>query len=132
MSAADRLRNDGFSLSLNDCGALVVAPAARLDDATRAYIRQHLGEIKAALRQPFIETSRIHRAWRLTLERAERRQLIFLEAVQALHARHQADLQRLMVQRDSTARLLDSLTRDYEASKHSVEREVHAIVREMR
>lgn len=67
MSAADRLRNDGFSLSLNDCGALVVAPAARLDDATRAYIRQHLGEIKAALRQPFIETSRIHRAWRLTL-----------------------------------------------------------------
>lgn len=66
------------------------------------------------------------------LERTERRQSIFLEAVQALHARHQADLQRLMVQRDSTTRLLDSLTRDYEATKHAGEREVHAIVREMR
>jgi hypothetical protein len=66
------------------------------------------------------------------LERAERRQLIFLEAVQALHARHQGDLQRLMVQRASTARLLDQLTRDFEALQHSAEREVHAIVREMR
>ena len=50
-----------------------------------------------------------------THERAERRLLIRLEALRGFEAKHQAELARLARQRESTTRLLDQMTADYEA-----------------
>lgn len=52
MTAAARLTAAGFSLALNTAGALVVAPAARLNDELRHYIKAHLSQLKDELRQP--------------------------------------------------------------------------------
>lgn len=49
------------------------------------------------------------------LERQERRLLIRLEALREFEAKHQAELARLAPMRESTTRLLDQMTADYEA-----------------
>ena len=60
MSAAARLIDRGFMLTLAQTGAVMVSPASKLDDDTRSYIRSHLDELKR-------ELAPRHRAWRVTL-----------------------------------------------------------------
>lgn len=56
------------------------------------------------------------------LERQERRLLIRLEALREFEAKHQAELARLAPMRESTTRLLDSMTADFEAMHAAEER----------
>lgn len=60
-----------------------------------------------------------------THERAERRLLIRLEALRGFEAKHQAELARLAPQRESTTRLLDAMTADFEAMHATAERAAH-------
>ena len=64
MSAADRLRNAGFTISLNPTGGLVVAPATSLTHDLRVFIREHLDALK---REVAVTPDRRCRAWRVVL-----------------------------------------------------------------
>lgn len=55
-------------------------------------------------------------------ERTERRLLIRLEGLREHETRHQTELSRLAPQRESTTRLLDSITADFEAMHESAAR----------
>lgn len=87
-------------------------------------IRAHLAELRGDPgRRGAFQTRRELAAEIARHERNERRQAMYLEALRQHESAHQSELSRLSPQRDSTTRLLDQLTADFEAMHNAAARE---------